>query len=166
MKSLPPRLLTVLLALLSLSAERAYAFYDPGVQRWLNRDPVGEEVSEAPDQGGPRRKLASAEARLGPNLYTFVKNRPLHQIDYLGLSPVVEGLEAICATPIAGTRPRICDPTSEVVYKSPTGRAIQKVCNYECTGGGGTDELPFPPRRISITVPPDKPCPKPSEVSG
>ena len=36
------KLLFALLLLLPLSTERASAYYDPGVQRWLNRDPIGE----------------------------------------------------------------------------------------------------------------------------
>ncbi len=42
------------------------AFYDPGAQRWLNRDPIGESV--------------------GANLYQFVANKPLDYVDKLGLA--------------------------------------------------------------------------------
>ena len=42
-----------------------FRFYDPNLQRWLNRDPMGEEG--------------------GINLYTFVKNDPIGSIDALGL---------------------------------------------------------------------------------
>jgi RHS repeat-associated protein len=42
-----------------------YRFYDPGLQRWLNRDPIG----------GPG----------GFNLYTIVRNDPVLFFDYLGL---------------------------------------------------------------------------------
>src|SRR6266496_425353 len=38
-----------------------YRFYDPNLQRWLNRDPYGEDG--------------------GINLYGFAKNEPLNQID-------------------------------------------------------------------------------------
>ena len=53
----------VLLALLS-SSHMASAYYDPGVQRWVNRDPL-EETG-------------------GINLYRFVLNQPLSQIDPFG----------------------------------------------------------------------------------
>jgi RHS repeat-associated protein len=43
-----------------------YRFYDPGLQRWMNRDPVNE--------------------RGGINLYDFVKNRPTVNVDPLGWS--------------------------------------------------------------------------------
>jgi RHS repeat-associated protein len=42
-----------------------YRFYDPNLQRWLNRDPI--------------------EERGGINLYSFVRNDPVDWIDYLGL---------------------------------------------------------------------------------
>jgi hypothetical protein len=44
----------------------ASAYYDPGVQRWINRDPIGE--------------------RGGKNLYAFVRNVPLDSWDSYGLS--------------------------------------------------------------------------------
>jgi RHS repeat-associated protein len=42
-----------------------YRFYDPNLQRWLNRDPVGEAG--------------------GINMYEFVGNAPLNNVDPLGL---------------------------------------------------------------------------------
>jgi RHS repeat-associated protein len=42
-----------------------YRFYDPNLQRWINRDPIGE--------------------RGGANLYEFVRNSPLGWIDPAGL---------------------------------------------------------------------------------
>ena len=43
-----------------------YRFYDPNLQRWLNRDPIGENG--------------------GINLYGFVKNRPTAKFDPVGWS--------------------------------------------------------------------------------
>jgi RHS repeat-associated protein len=53
-------------ASLNLTHFRAY---DPGLGRWLSRDP-----------------LFSAEAREGPNLYTYVGNEPVSRVDPEGLA--------------------------------------------------------------------------------
>ncbi len=45
-----------------------YRYYDPNLQRWLNRDPIGE--------------------RGGRNLYTMVENAPVRFIDRVGLARV------------------------------------------------------------------------------
>jgi hypothetical protein len=64
------RLLTQLTGSLSLflvfvSISDVSAFYNPQVQRWLNRDPIGEEG--------------------GMNLYAFVRNNPIKRFDAQGL---------------------------------------------------------------------------------
>ena len=58
--------IVMVLALLTLwlGLCNANAFYDPGTQRWLNRDPIGEWG--------------------GKNLYRFVYNDPITQIDFFG----------------------------------------------------------------------------------
>ena len=43
-----------------------FRFYDPNLQRWINRDPIGEDG--------------------GPNLYAFVENSPLDLVDPWGES--------------------------------------------------------------------------------
>jgi RHS repeat-associated protein len=50
----------------SASYYYGYRFYLPELQRWLNRDPIGEEG--------------------GINLYGFVNNAPTHTIDLFGLA--------------------------------------------------------------------------------
>ncbi len=55
-----------LLALFS-APNLATAYYDPSVQRWINRDPIGEEG--------------------GANLYGFVANGPIDLADVAGLVP-------------------------------------------------------------------------------
>ena len=60
-----------------------YRFYDPNLQRWINRDPAGEAGFEAARQGSSGPSLA-AETLEGPNLYEFVRNDPSSYFDALG----------------------------------------------------------------------------------
>jgi RHS repeat-associated protein len=66
-----------------------YRFYDPNLQRWVNRDPIAEKGFETV------RHIVSIRARTfmpplmglqGPNLYEFVANNPISKSDTLGLS--------------------------------------------------------------------------------
>jgi hypothetical protein len=58
-------LILTLLLLFLASSQIASAWYDPGVQRWINRDPIQEKG--------------------GINLYQFVSNRPADFVDLFGL---------------------------------------------------------------------------------
>ena len=67
-----------------------YRYYDPTLQRWPNRDPLGEpgfNVIERVAEGKtrPGRLTVGAELIAGPNLYWFVGNRPINLTDPLGL---------------------------------------------------------------------------------
>jgi RHS repeat-associated protein len=57
-----------------------YRFYDPGMQRWLNRDPLGEPGFEA--------KRAQSWRVIGDsiNVVAYLRNEPLSRIDPLGLA--------------------------------------------------------------------------------
>jgi hypothetical protein len=71
------------LLLLLTSAQIASGWYDPGLQRWINRDPVMEEG--------------------GINVYSFVGNSPGGQIDPAGLGlldpggPIPTEIALLCA---------------------------------------------------------------------
>src|SRR5438552_9879715 len=66
-----------------------YRFYDPNLQRWLNRDPLGEmgfrllQVHRAVSMARPHRR--PAELSHGPNLYQFVGNNAIGWHDRFGL---------------------------------------------------------------------------------
>jgi hypothetical protein len=76
-----------LLALLTTS-HLASAYYDPGVQRWINRDPLGEPGFEVM-RGPNNRPAAAVRPRVAPsgrNLYGLVRNHPLSHYDPFGLA--------------------------------------------------------------------------------
>jgi RHS repeat-associated protein len=80
MHMIPIRWALLALLLLPLSPQPASAFYDPGVQRWLNRDPVG-------DVGAPFPwKQATSAQDFESNPYTYVRGSPIDFFDPLGLN--------------------------------------------------------------------------------
>jgi RHS repeat-associated protein len=57
-----------------------FRYYNPSLQRWVSRDPLGEPAFD---------RLARSGADIrgdGPNLYWFVHNSPISQTDPMGLS--------------------------------------------------------------------------------
>ncbi len=108
-----------------------YRFYDPNLQRWINRDPFGERGFEVLRRGAPYSRGST-----GPNLYTFVRNNPNSALDPFGLSLW------ICSTPAFGiygiNHVYMWDDSDNPKYeKNPCGRgcAMQK-----SSGSGGTQE--------------------------
>ena len=59
----------------------ASAFYDPAIQRWLNRDSFGENGFETALRTRYRYLQKRAEILEGPNFYTFVLNATLVYVD-------------------------------------------------------------------------------------
>ncbi|MDW8224348.1 MAG: RHS repeat-associated core domain-containing protein, partial [Gemmatales bacterium] len=56
-----------------------YRFYDPNLQRWLNRDPLGDRAFKK------RFNIPVSRKRIDRNLYHFVFNEPVASIDPYGL---------------------------------------------------------------------------------
>ena len=78
-------LLSTLLFLL-LASTSASAFYDPGTQRWLTRDPLGEAGAESIRPSAQSAgSLIPAEVRETPSLYSFTRNQPVLRVDVDGL---------------------------------------------------------------------------------
>lgn len=76
-----------------------YRFYDPNMQRWLNRDPIGESgfwVLRFRSAGllGHISLLNGIESS---DLYEFVKNMPVNGFDALGLAPSTGPGSLACA---------------------------------------------------------------------
>jgi len=68
-----------------------YRLYDPNVQRWLNKDPIGGNGFEIlRHQSSKLLKLFGMLKKTDDkNLYEFVKNHPIGGFDALGLAPNV-----------------------------------------------------------------------------
>jgi len=64
-----------------------YRFYDPNLQRWLNRDPLGEPGFETVRKHTtPPFNFVGLAELSGSGLYTFVRNEPTIDYDALGLT--------------------------------------------------------------------------------
>jgi RHS repeat-associated protein len=63
----------------SSTTNYGYRFYHPELQKWPNRDPLGEPGFEL------LRQVGEDVESTGPNLYAFVRNDPVNQFDPLGL---------------------------------------------------------------------------------
>ena len=89
-------------------------FYSPGLGRWRNREPLGDEAFLRRDplgkSGLARRQLKILSSR--ERLYNFTSNDPLNQFDILGLigvcgprrvpgcPPGVDNACCLCAQPV------------------------------------------------------------------
>lgn len=67
------------LVVLLTGLQPASGYYAPGVQRWINRDPIGE-----PGFGLVCRRKPNP-LRDGPNEYLLVRNNPIGRADSFGL---------------------------------------------------------------------------------
>lgn len=100
MKSIVPFIrAAVLVAALFISANTVSAYYDPGMQRWLNRDPLGDKGNLVfalekmqPMEGNKFFIMAQVLnisvdefTKVNANVYGFDANDPLTKVDPLGL---------------------------------------------------------------------------------
>lgn len=93
-----------------------YRFYDPSVQRWLNRDPIGE--------------------RGGFNLYALVGNDPPDRIDLLGLAhgnPVPDSVDIKLPPPPPHYDPAYWNYKGAVQYGN---NCFSYACNRPTLPGG------------------------------
>lgn len=79
----------IVVALLAywVGLSNASAFYDPGTQRWLNRDPLGDKGFSSITKRPSPIYIKPVELHQGPDLYCALKNSPLDDFDVLGLGP-------------------------------------------------------------------------------
>ncbi|MBX3745286.1 MAG: RHS repeat-associated core domain-containing protein [Verrucomicrobiae bacterium] len=57
-----------------------FRFYDPMLQRWINRDPIGESLLILASQGNGSRAVP-AELVIGSNLFQFTGSDPVNHVD-------------------------------------------------------------------------------------
>jgi hypothetical protein len=106
----------LLMLLLSVAwAEHAFAYYDPGVQRWINRDPIEEDG--------------------GINLYVFVRNNPSAAIDRFGFTPSARTIGLIAD--LAG-----CYAIMQRAYNSAQNAQGSIDENYTCVCANGKEITP------------------------
>lgn len=119
-----------------------YRFYDPNLQRWINRDPLGETGFEKQRDtrfGSVWRFTEFAELSEGSNLYILVHNSPIAKIDPFGCDTWY------CACVVSGDPSSTC---SVGPFKIPgAGCQINCVCNnvgtkeVVLTHGGNNDPI-------------------------
>lgn len=123
-KKLMAMLVPLLFTLLSL--QTTFAYYDPGVQRWLNRDPIGEYGFEAlrHHRSSKSHQFIALLRRIGGNnLYAFVQNEPTGHSDPLGL--VSLACESAIEQAEAAQDLWMSEPSAESL--AAFGAAIQKM---------------------------------------
>jgi RHS repeat-associated protein len=87
-----------------------YRFYDPNLQRWPNRDPIGDHGFAVLSRQG-----TSHESDV--DLYEFVGNSPIGHIDLLGLQ-LMACTRHVAGFPFVGNH--------EYLYDSSTGQSCSK----------------------------------------
>ena len=97
-----------------------YRFYDPATQRWLNRDPIGEEG--------------------GVNLYGYVGNNPISGVDPLGLSNVR-------ITDASGNVTILDNPSNADLRNTIGGFADGSIADFSVLGHGSHDAMVIGPGR-------------------
>jgi len=100
-----------LMLILFFSTLTASAYYDPAMQRWLNRDPLGETGFEA--LGTERWNSLPSDSA---NCYVFLRNNPVSFVDLSGL---------------AVNDPPPCAPYPECDYPKPPPSTPPSCPSYE-----------------------------------
>jgi RHS repeat-associated protein len=94
-----------------LSQQCGQCFYEPGVQRWINRDPIQESG--------------------GNNLFRFVLNEPMEHLDALGLQIILWPRERVPPFPVPIVYPRNPYP----------GLPLSKAPGFRCTATTAKPEI-------------------------
>jgi len=119
-----------------------FRFYDPNLQRWINRDPVGE--------------------RGGINLYRAVRNAPTRYIDVFGLRPIiVPGAPRGFPQTVCLALAKLGDTTRGKQLLDETAKADVLIAASDKNSGGGKEieidrNFSFVPRDDDGTIYPSE----------
>ena len=72
-----------------------YRWYDPNLQRWLNRDPLFEEEGFGVMHEFTAKSDAAVFIHEGVNLYAYILNNPTMDVDPFGLASAPGGVGTI-----------------------------------------------------------------------
>ncbi len=144
-----------------------YRYYDPNLQRWLNRDPIGESGFELRRfrNGVMLRVIALLQIIGGNNLFEFIQNQPTEGYDALGLdgtTPQTGPNSFACALATKNYQDAVNalhdkdDPTmQEVLAVAGLANAMRNACKPPSPPKPPTVPVPVPacPTNV-ITLPP------------
>jgi hypothetical protein len=133
---IPKAIFPVVLVVFLFSLQAASAYYDPGVQRWLNRDPLSDHASLAGFTGAPLIVRAQAD---NVNEFIALRNAPVIRIDpdgrFVPIIPVViAGGGAILLGGCSSGPPGCC----MVSWKATQAESIPGGCVYNASFGYAT----------------------------
>jgi hypothetical protein len=159
MKPIKIKLAPILLFLLLgvILPHSASAYYDPGVQRWINRDPYGEPGFES------LRHKGQSVLGDGPNRYLLVDNDPAGSVDADGTQLTIP-IKIIVPRlfpkkDLGGTySPHSCRLTGKCTTGVDYGPNAT-ICTYSCVPGGYNDEIGSLPRTVTYVTAPGAHCP-------
>ena len=100
----------------------ASAFYDPGAQRWLNRDPIGERGFVV--LANKKNPLFSGE----PNRYEFNVNNPISVFDLYGLDACLDAAGAAFSSCMCFVNGQL-GPAYDLLHKALQALEIGGVAN-------------------------------------
>ena len=109
-----------------------YRFYDPNLQRWLNRDPLGDAALLNATLTEDRSFMLPSEYMADPNSYSFAQNDSVNSLDAIGLISFHWPAKTRCinkwSPPING--PMMCTAVSWKRSKTPNAGKLKMCVKY------------------------------------
>jgi RHS repeat-associated protein len=149
-----------------------YRFYDPNLQRWINRDPLSEPgfelIHEPVTRDFVRRIRYSTKYVAILNLYALAANRLPGHLDALGLfwfdfwTEVLEPADSTTGNPLTCGLVSTTDPIQGDPAPGNYNHNGQSACIWRC-GQFGDQPLHGTPTTAVTFAPPGKPCKPPTD---